>query len=191
VEPAAVISHLNAFVSTEPFTRSRITTGTVFKSGDDFWMVASPACDLTGREPKGQEWMKSIHPLRSLLAVRLTVADLHHALKIATEGRHAFILHESKPVCLTVFDRQTSAPNTEMFLAVDAGRIEFLANGPVFRAHRIIRDEALPQFSVAAEFEVVGQLRPAYASRVLQMTGYHLARIGIDFFNVRGGHDAA
>lgn len=187
------MSRLNAFLSTEPFARSRITTGSVFKSGDDgFWMVASPACDLTGREPGGQKWMKELHPVRSFMAVRLSTADnLKTALKVANHGKHAFVIHDGQPISLTVLNDKTSAPDTEVFFAADAGRVSKFEGRAIFAAHRIIRNNAVPEFSPSADFTVIGQLRPAYANRILQMTGLHLARIGIDFFTVGGVRDAA
>jgi hypothetical protein len=186
VDPLIAVGLLNAFLSTEPFARSRITTGTVFKNGKDYWMVASPSCDLTGRAPSGQQWMMGIHPVRSFTAVRLATEKLSTALKVATHGKHAFIVHESEPLCLTVFDSQTSAPDTETFFADDTGKIVYVGDVPTFRAHRV---QAGPQFSAKIDFVVIGQLRPGYADRVLQMTGFHLGRIGIDFFTVGGVRD--
>lgn len=186
VDPLVAIGLLNAFLSTEPFNRSRITTGTVFKKADDYWMVASPACDLTGRSPDGQQWMMGLHPIRSFTAVRLSIEKLSNALKVATHGKHAFIVHENEPLCLTVFDSQTSAPDTENFFAEETGKIIYRDGVPTFRALRV---EAGPQFSAKADFTVVGQLRPGYADRVLQMTGFHLGRIGIDFFTIGGARD--
>jgi hypothetical protein len=59
----------------------------------------------------------------------------------------------------------------------------------VFRGVRVTRAKIAPRLSATAEYTVVGQLRPNYASRVLQLTGAYLSRIGIDYFNVGGNGD--
>jgi hypothetical protein len=163
----------------------------VFRDGDDFWMVATPACDLTARPPgKAQAWMKSIHPVRAMIAIRLQKVEFKEALPFATQGRHAFVVHQEKTLCLSFLDRMTSAPDPEMFFTVDAGKVSS-ANGqaPTFRGIRVTRVEAAPQLADAIDYSVIGQLRPNYASRVLQLTGAHLSRIGIDFFNVGSDGD--
>jgi hypothetical protein len=191
IDPNSVISFLNAFLSTETFAKSRITTGSVFRNADDFWMVATPACDLTSRAPgTAQAWMKSIHPVRAIIAVKLRKVNLADALKTATQGRHVFIFHEDQTLCLSVLDRTTSAPDPEMFFTIDAGKVVSTpGNAPVFRGVRVTRAKVAPRLSATAEYTVVGQLRPNYASRVLQLTGAYLSRIGIDYFNVGGNGD--
>jgi hypothetical protein len=191
VEPNRVVSFLNAFLSTEAFAKSRITTGSVFSKDDDYWMVATPACDLTSRVPgAAQAWMKSIHPVRAMLAVKLRKVDLKDALAVATQGRHAFVIDQEQIVCLSFLDRTTAAPDAEMFFTIDAGKITSGKDTPpVFRALRVVRTEVESKLSEPADYTVIGQLRPNYASRVLQLTGAHLSRIGIDFFNVGSNED--
>ncbi|HWV51732.1 response regulator receiver domain [Pseudorhodoplanes sp.] len=191
VDPNGVISFLNAFVSTETFSKSRITTGSVFSVGEEFWMVATPACDLTSRSPgAAQEWMKNIHPIRAMTAIRLRKKKLQDALKKATQGRHAFILHQDETLCLSLLDHTTATPDPEVFFTLESGKVTSVEGGlPTFRAIRVLRADNAPQLSEAAEYTVIGQLRPNYASRVLQLTGAHLSRIGIDFFNVGDDRD--
>jgi hypothetical protein len=187
IDPIGVMSFLNAFVSTETFAKSRITTGTIFSSAGDFWMVAAPACDLTARTPGGsQTWAKMIHPVRPMIAVRLSKTDLSAALQEATRGRHIFVDSESETLSLAVLHPKTSAPDTEMFFAMEAGKVSVADKKATFRAVRVTQAAASPTLTEAAEFTVVGQLRPNYASRILQFTGGHLSRIGIDYFDARG-----
>jgi len=185
------VSFLNAFLSTERFAKSRITTGTVFAKDSEYWMVATPACDLTSRVPKTREaWMKSMHPVRTFIAIRLTEVKVRLALSAATEGKHAFILRDEEPLSLAVFDSTTSSPDTEMFFAIDAGKVASTDGRTVFKAVQVGQAGAAPTLFAALEYTVVGQLRSNYASRVLQVTGAHLSRIGIDFFNLGGKEDA-
>lgn len=192
IDPGAVVSFLNAFLSTETFAKSRITTGTIFSAGDDYWMVATPACDLTSRSPgPAQAWMKSIHPVRAMVAVRLQKANPVDALKRATQGRFAFVTRPTETLYLSLLDNMTSTPDPEIFFTLDAGKVAVAAGDAlVFRAMRVLQAGNVPQFAPEAEFTVVGQLRPNYASRVLQLTGSHLSRIGIDFFNFGSDKDA-
>lgn len=191
MDDADVISFLNAFLSTERFARSRITTGTVFAKGDEFWMVATPACDLTSRVPKSREaWMKSLHPVRAVIAIKLTKVKMATALSSATQGKHAFVVRGEEALPLSVFDPITSSPDAEMFFAIDAGKVVSVGETFVFKAVNVRQSEDVPWLSEMSEYEVIGQLRPNYASRVLQVTGAHLSRIGIDFFNVGGREDA-
>jgi hypothetical protein len=191
VEPNSVVSFLNSFLSTETFAKSRITTGSVFRKNGDYWMVATPACDLTSRVPgAAQAYMKSMHPVRAMLAVKLRKVDLKDALAVATQGRHAFVIDQEEVICLSVLDQTTSAPDAEIFFTTDAGKIVSEKDKrPVFRALQVVRADTEPKLSPSAEYAVIGQLRANYASRVLQLTGAHLSRIGIDFFNVGSKED--
>lgn len=191
MEDMDVMSHLNAFLSTERFAKSRITTGTIFSKDGAYWIVATPACDLTSRVPKSREaWMKSLHPVRALIAIRLTKVKMRAALASATEGKHAFIVHADESLPLAIFDSTTSSPDAEMFFAIDAGKVASAGGRSTFKAVSVGQATAAPQLSATVEYEIIGQLRPNYASRVLQVTGSHLSRIGIDFFNVGGRDDA-
>lgn len=191
MDDADVISFLNAFLSTERFARSRITTGTVFARGEEFWMVATPACDLTSRIPRNREaWMKALHPVRAMIAIKLVKVKMTTALSSATQGKYAFLVRGDEALSLSVFDPTTSSPDAEMFFAIDAGKVVSAGDKFIFKAASVTQLDDVPRLSEVAEFEIVGQLRPNYASRVLQVTGAHLSRIGIDFFNVGGKEDA-
>lgn len=181
-----VIFLLNSFFSTEHFSKSRITTGTVFRDASNYWMVTSPACDLTARRTGTAEtWANGLHPVKAMLAVKLQLVEVSKSLKDATQGKHAFVVKDNEFFPLRIFDEQTSQPAPEMFFALEAGRTRF-APGKMatFKAIRVSRTDPkkFPKLAGQCEFSVVGQLRANYASRVLQLTGAHFARIGIDYF---------
>ncbi|QDL99516.1 hypothetical protein FLL57_20345 [Rhodopseudomonas palustris] len=185
-DPTRVMFLLNSFLSTEHFSKSRITTGTVFRDGADYWMVTSPACDLTARKAgSASTWASSLHPVKAMMAIKLDLVDEAKSLKNATQGRHAFIVKDKEFFPLRIFDEQTSQPAPEMFFTLDAGKTRFVPGKmATFKAVRIARTDLtkFPKLVGQQEFAVVGQLRANYASRVLQLTGAHFARIGIDFF---------
>ena len=180
---------LNSFLSSETFNHSRLTTGTVFRRDDRYWMVMSPACDLTGREPgNSQPWMQGIHPIKAVIALRAKSVPIDQALKTATQGRCAFIKILDTKVALNLFFTDIN-PAPEIFFAENAGKVTHSKAGvATFRAAQILRSArrsgVSPKLAAVAQFEVVGQLRANYASRVLQFMGSHLGRIGVDFFNL-------
>jgi hypothetical protein len=189
VKSDEVLFFLNSFLSSEPFGRSRLTTGTVFRHEKNYWMVMSPACDLTSRPPRGSQlWMKAMHPIRALLAVNLKCVPIDTALKEAIHGRHAFLNPGTDQIAVEIVNELTSAPSPEMFFALNAGRVDAKNGRMRFRGFRVCRsgpEKRLQQkFSKPTDFLVIGQLRANYASRILQFTGAHLARIGVDFFNM-------
>jgi hypothetical protein len=177
---------LNSFLSTEQFSRSRITTGTVFTDGTAHWMVTSPACDLTARPTGGKEaWSNELHPVKAVLAIKLKLVDVSQSLKDATQGKHAFLVNGKTFAPLEIFEKQTSQPEPEIFFVLEAGRTRFAAGKPAtFKAIRVLRTnpKTFPKLAGQRAFSVLGQLRANYASRVLQLTGAHFARIGVDFF---------
>jgi hypothetical protein len=132
-----------------------------------------------------QAWTKEIHPIRAMLAVKLSVVTLTEALKNATWGQHAFLVNGTVLLPLKILDKDTSAPSPEMFFTLNSGKVRSSRGKSTFKAVRVNRRDPrlTPSLMSSAPFEVVGQLRANYASRVLQLTGAHLARIGIDFFN--------
>jgi hypothetical protein len=152
-------------------------------------MVMSPACYLTGRKPGGsQPWMQGIHPIKAVIALRANIEAIDRALKDATRGKSAFLKIAGTKIALNLFFTGAN-PAPEIFFADNAGKVKFSKTGAAsFRAAQIVRSERrsviYPKLAAMEHFEVVGQLRANYASRVLQFTGSHLGRIGVDFFSL-------
>jgi hypothetical protein len=197
---ADAIFKLNAFLSTEEFTRGHITTGTIVRIAGqeepaDHWICLSPACDMEDREPaNSQVWMKGLFPVRAFVVVRLDpIADHKTAVKNATsnhvlfleckDGRRAFhLVKDGSP---------KSSPSYEFIFPAEAGRVSTNGSGyPQFRAFRMTKPGDSADFCKEAltetHFEVVGQIRGQYASRFLQVIGQHFSRIGVDFVSMRG-----
>jgi Response receiver domain len=180
---------LNTFLSTERFRRSHLTTGTIFRDHEksEYWVCASPSCDLVARVPSEfQSWAHALHPLRSVVAVRLHSAVLQDALMAAHLSKYAF-LKDGEPRAFSVLHGKAGQPVYEFFFADDAGKWRSDADGnKIFRAFRIKADAENPDMRnlVPANFVIVGQLRPAYAARILHLVGQHLSRIGLDFVDM-------
>jgi hypothetical protein len=181
---------LNHFLSTEPFRRGHLTTGTIFRKVDaeEFWVCAAPGCDMVVRKPVAQQvWASGIHPVRAMVAVRLHPENgLEGPLAKAERGRHVFVRAETNRA-FSIVDREIDQPVYEFFFPDDAGRTRPGGDGrQSFRAFRVEVTDGIPERAsdpqfASAEYVVVGQLRPSYASRILQMAGQHLSRIGVDF----------
>jgi len=188
--PSVALFALNSFLSTEPFRRDHLTTGTIFRTPtDEYWVCASPACDLVPRIPgRDQHWPLAIHPLRPMIAARLRREDNHERiLKEAHNGRHVF-LRGAESLGFAVGYGSGYQPSFEMFFVENATRIYTDAAGrTLFKGSRVVLGaqaaEGESHFE-AGEYVVIGQLRPTYATKVLQMVGQHLSRIGLDFVRI-------
>lgn len=190
-----VLFRLNTFLSTEPFRKGHLTTGTVFRDGEtgECWLCASPACDMTLRKPSPQQtWSKALHPMRSMVAVRLHPEDsLGGALNRAELGRQVFVETGDEQLAFSVVDKAIEQPVLEFLFPLDAARAQRLGTDthPSFQAFRVGVDtsdasrENGRRFG-PSRFLVLGQLRPTYANRILQMVGHHLSRIGVDFIKL-------
>ena len=194
-----VFFRLNSFVCTEAFTRAHLTTGTIcfHPPADEYFVIASPACDLEAREPAcGQKWARAIHPLTPVVAIRLhTIEGVEAALGKATRGQHIFLERgNDKKVFKVVND--VGQPSYEFFFAADEGRVREVEGRVVVEVGRVMTGakSAAPATEAAeveegagrwveTTFEIVGQLRDMNATRLLQMAGQHLSRVGLDFLD--------
>jgi len=173
---------LNAFMSSEHF-RGQLTTGTVFAHDGCHWICMTPACDMVDRPPgDGQHWMKRLHPMKPVVAVRLETRALAKALRDAEHGRSLFL---TSPSGVQAFDvlPDGGGPSYE-FIDLQSGSLEVVEGRYEFSGYRLWRaaeEEPLPSALSQVTFTVVGQIRPDYASRFLQQTGAWLSRIGVDF----------
>lgn len=193
-----ILFRLNSFFSTERFRRAHLTTGTIIRqpSTDAYWVVTTPACDLVARMPSSQQaWAHAIHPITSVVALLLhPVESVDSALAEAANARHIFL--EWSDSTKRVFKLVNSAgqPSYEFIFAQNEGRVRSEGGRTLFHASRLeytapagVEGAARERRFVDEEFEVVDQLRGLNATRVLQMAGQHLSRIGLDFINLPTG----
>lgn len=184
---------LNSFLSSEAFLREGVTTGTVFtrEGGEDCWMCLTPACDMVPREPNDtQSWMLAMHPVRPIVTVKLHEhKPANNGLGKAEDGKFVFVHHEGRGIrSFSVVEPSNTQPVVEMLLAVDAGRtsIETGSETRRFTAQRMLLSPTKDRSMLEdATFEVIGQVREAYASRFLSLVGQHVSRIGVDFVSTQ------
>ena len=200
VDKQDVSFRLNAFFSTELFRRAHLTTGTIYfhRARNEYFVTASPACDLVARQPKsGQSWAHAIHPLTPIVAILLQPVDrVDYALTRATRAQHIFLeCGDDKKVFKIV--NGTGQPSYEFLFTKNEGRIRNVDEKILFDAARLLPTQKDANASdnaqdgkederalVYDEFEVIGQLRNINATQVLQMAGQHLSRIGLDFIDM-------
>jgi len=188
IDKPNVMFRLNSFLSTERFRRAHITTGTVFSTedGTKFWVAASPACDLVAREPSPlQPWSHALHPMTTLMAIELEPFDnIESALSDASKGRYVFL---ELPVGRRAFRvlADNGQPPYEILFAENEGRVSKDGDRTVFSASRLVpHGEPPARGLLRTTFVVVDQLRGVNATRMLQLAGQHLSRIGLDFLDM-------
>ena len=179
---------LNSFFSTERFHRAHLTTGTVFHfpPTGEYFVAASPACDLVARSPgREQVWAHAIFPLTPVVAILLHTTDVNSALAEAEHALHLFFEIGADQKSFKVVNG-SDQPSYEFFFAKNEGRVREEAGKILFDAARLKPKTDAPgeRELEYGTFEIVDQLRRMYATRVLQMTGQHLSRIGLDFIKM-------
>ncbi|HXH42884.1 MAG TPA: response regulator receiver domain [Bradyrhizobium sp.] len=197
--PAETLFRLNSFFSTERFRRAHLTTGTIFYDvkAEQYFVAASPACDLVARRPsRDQAWAHSIFPIAPMVAVLLHEDGRDSALSEAANGLHVFLENGSERKAFKIVTGAGSQPSYEFFMLKNEGRTRTHEGKIVFDAVRMVPktiDGTPPVRSdterewVEDTFEVVDQLRGINAIRILQMTGQHLSRVGLDYVSLPTG----
>lgn len=190
---------LNSFFSTERFRRAHLTTGTVFHhpKTSQYFVAASPACDMVARQPSSdQSWTHSIFPLTPLVAILLQSDGIDSALTEASNGLHIFLESGNEKKAFKIIRGSGQQPSYEVFMIKNEGRVRDQEGKTVFDAARLapkmLQGEAAATSDAEREwvddvFEVVDQLRGMNATRVLQMAGQHLSRIGLDYVSMPTG----
>lgn len=193
-----IIFRLNSFFSTEKFRRAHITTGTIFfhSALDQYFVAASPACDLVSRRPSPDEWWAhSIFPFTPLVAVLLKPIDIGKSLNEAANGFHVFFEDETGQKAFKIVAGPGHQPPYEFFIVKNEGRVRPHEGKTMFDAARLapkmaptdagpLEASATEREWVDNEFEIVAQLHAVNATHVLRLAGQHLSRIGLDFVSM-------
>lgn len=188
---------LNAFLSTEPFRRAHLTTGTIFRHtpSEQYFVAASPACDLVSRRPSSDQWWThSIFPFTPLVGIMLAPSGIDAALNEAAHGVHVFFEQGADSKAFKLVAGPGHQPAYEFFIVKNEGRVRDNDGRVIFDAARLVPKDvgnssaigkaATEREWIDAEFEVVAQLRGVNATHILQMAGQHLSRIGLDFISM-------
>lgn len=154
-------AHLNKFICNEPDMPDKVTTGTIFSTEDssNYYVCVSPECDLAR-----VKWKK-------LCCVELTTCG-----KVSKKLKE---LNSNKYILFT------DGGSVKM-AAVDPLKITlhdfFLREGDSPKYYKVLppRSEEQPECRVV-NINIVAQLRPEYAHRLMARVGAWHSRIGLDF----------
>lgn len=139
---ATIMFRLNHFLSTEKFRRAHLTTGTVFhhRAKDEYFAVASPACDLVAGQGKPMQlWATAISPMLPIVAIRLHPASsMDKALSAASQAEHLFLEIGDEPRAFKVDSGVGHQPSYEVIFARDEGRVRTQAGKIVFDGARLL-----------------------------------------------------
>lgn len=170
----------NSVVSSKNPDGWHLTTGHIFHFKEDYWVCASPACDMVPSQLSA--FRKGIYQERiPFAAIRLQpVNSMETALNKASTSRILFLEvdEEIKAFSYNDVSDDTSAPQWSILFADDLGRRD-----PETGSVKIIQVEAdETQLLVKVHSaEVVSQLRYEYALNLVQRLGVSMSRIGLDF----------
>ena len=194
----------------DEFRGGHITTGSVLRSGEsDYWLCASPACDLEPRET-GPVLLQLIH-----LTPKGRSTDKY------STGEHIVITTENGPAVLTALNGLNRQPSLKVVLLPNgtgvirkgkaapvltgwfASTMAPGALGPAVATATMPAAAAEPVVEAPAEtvsetvlappaassgsgitFTVLAQLRGTFATRFLLAAGQHLSRVGVDFIDL-------
>ena len=154
-------AHLNKFICNEPDMPDKVTTGSIFSTEDssNYYVCVSPECDLAR-----VKWKK-------LCCVELTTCGkVSKKLKELTSNKYILF---------------TDGGSVKM-AAVDPLKITlhdfFLREGDSPKYYKVLppRSEEQPECRVV-NINIVAQLRPEYAHRLMARVGAWHSRIGLDF----------
>ena len=138
----AIMFRLNHFLSTEKFRRAHLTTGTVFyhRAKDEYFVVASPACDLVAGQGKPMQlWATAISPTIPMVAIRLHPAEsIDKALNAASQAGHVFLEIGDEPRAFKVFSGVGHQPSYEVIFVRNEGRVRTEEGKIVFYGARLV-----------------------------------------------------
>ncbi len=206
----SIIPAVNAFMVSDAFRGGHITTGSVLQSGSqDYWLCASPACDLEPRDagpvllqlirlkpsPPPEKFTTGAHVAITTSAgikilQALSADSRQPSMKVALlPGGTRVERDGGAPPTLQGWFATGAAPDWPVVDATvepDPAPIEEAEEGakeeePLMAS--LAEVEAAPQQPANGStiFTVVAQLRAAFATRFLLAAGQHMSRIGVDF----------
>ena len=177
-------SQHNSVVSTKSPSGWHLTTGHVFTFAGEYWVCASPACDMVPSQVSAfrKKFYKQQMPFA---AIHLQpVKSMVDALAKATSSRMLFLEIDGiiQTFSFNSPGDDASAPEWSILFADDLGKLDAATLG--FRIIQVEGDDELLH-AKPHEAKVVSQLRYEYALNLVQRLGVSMSRIGLDFLGTR------
>jgi hypothetical protein len=192
VDLDTILFDRNAFVSTQEFYETHVTNGTIFRQKDedgnyDYWACSYASCDLVPRKTKKKNWREQLFPFRPFTAIKLQPnGGVAANVTNAEQARTIFLHCDDEKMCFVALS-DTDTPHLEQMYGAKALVVKSQGGKTIFNAQRLVQakddqDKECLQLE-SCSFEVVGQLRRAYASRLLAKVANYKARIGLDYIS--------
>ena len=165
----------NAYVSSKAPEGWHITTGHVFKAGDDFWVCVSPACDTVPAQMSADQ-LRVYGNRLPFVAVKLLAVRDGKKLDDIQSNRYVF-LRLGGEVKTFSFSEDKSAPAWHLLLASKRGQL-----GPEFAFDLLIPESGKSGMKHRRhKATIVAQLRYEYALNLIHRLGSTMTRVGLDF----------
>tara|TARA_R110002020_G_scaffold389217_3_gene599800 strand:+ start:3463 stop:5313 length:1851 start_codon:yes stop_codon:yes gene_type:complete len=179
------VTRYNHYVSTLPLVKShphQLDCGHIFKIGSNWWVCATPACDL---QP-GQNSIafigncETLRPFTALKLEKIRPEQLNG--DHINSGSYCFVEENEKIIALGLRPLDDEAkPTTQKvtwrtFVAKDAG----LITGGTFQVYQFELNSGQVQTG-ETEATLIAKLRYEYALNYIQRIGTSVSRIGLDY----------
>ena len=189
--PTAEVLHaLNSYLSLEQVYPKKLTSGTIFALATEAsdpavcWVCVTAACDMEPREPGDQHsWHREIYPTKSVLTLKLFKTSMPEALQGATFYRSLFVPFSDKRLAFKIMEDDVRQPRTQMLFVIDNAKLDQNGEFSAYSVKKGAANTSAIQLQLE-KYKVIAQLRGPYADRLLQETGHHSSRIGVDFVNL-------
>ena len=143
-----------------------------------WWVCVEPACEMTPSQSQDK------HLRCRLIELENCTKNIATAVKDAN-GKYLFVKHLGKREVLAIESGRAGkkVPVVKTAFIAKDSQITLSNEEYKLRAHFPNMKTTPPEF-LEREMTVVAQLREAYANRLLQASGSHLSRIGLDIVNL-------
>jgi Response receiver domain len=186
IENELAIKHYNGYISTKKVGGWHLTCGHIFSLNNDFWVCASPACDMypnnnvVGIDSDGER------AVRSFVAIKLHIRNGHPSGNQINSNNMLFLNVGGKVTPFSIYSGndddgdKTNAPTWRLFLALNKGKLGKSGETVTAQIGRLKseKDEITHHMG---EVPIVAQLRYEYALNLIQKLGANLTRVGLDF----------
>ena len=176
---------LNMHASSKNYEEKFISTGTVFcdTTNNKWYLCVSAACDMVPSQGGDPHHIR-LTPHRIIKVLELfEVSKPRDALKKATTSNYIYILHQDKPLYLSIIHGKRSLPSIDYILLKDHKTI--ITEQPnMVHGYLIDKDQTSenPNLNMI-HLKIKSQLRSGYAERFQSLAAQYTARIGVDYFN--------
>lgn len=181
------LAYLNAFTCSLPVMENNLTTGTILKIDEEYWVCLSPACDIAPRVHN--QWENRIGKNKlAFKAVKLK-DDIGYntANQNVNTNNYIYIIENNEPKVFSFIEKDGSNPNWDILYAANLGCFneDNTLNINFLRLSENVSDGSdttLVELKIETKLAaVIAELRYEYALNFLQKLGANQSRVGLGF----------